>query len=541
MAIPKPDSGILNRLYANLFGSGGRFVSLDVPEKILKRLYTYGSITNTDDGIRFEVKNRLQDAEFAGVNRLAINGEEIAPDRVRLETVDETVHRLEEVDGENPISFPVGRTLYVVVEDMELPTGDHTLDIEFVAHPFGDLSLSIADTIRDEEEIPSIPRHGDNNFSADAIEDRHEFLEETTNVDLEHIPNYSVDPEEDLEGNIENFIGVAQMPIGLAGPLKVNGEHADGEFPIPLATTEGTLVASYSRGMKAINLSGGVKTTVTDDKMNRAPVFVFEDARVARDFREWVFDHYDTIKEKAEETSSVAELVEIEDYMTNNYAFLRFGYKTGDAAGMNMVGKATFAACNWILSEFPGYVENFYLDGNFSTDKKASKVNDLMTRGKRVTAEVTLPEEVLVHHLGADPESIHHHGKVGTIGSFFAGNSTNGAHPANGLASLFIATGQDEANVAESHAAMVNTTLLDDNSLHVSVTIPSLIVATYGGGTGLPTQNEGLKILDCDGPGNVNKFAEIAAGVVLAGELSLASAISASDWVTSHEELGRNR
>jgi hydroxymethylglutaryl-CoA reductase (NADPH) len=165
----------------------------------------------------------------------------------------------------------------------------------------------------------------------------------------------------------------------------------------------------------------------------------------------------------------------------------------------------------------------------------------MMTRGKRVTAEVTLPEDVMIHHLGVEPESVHHHGKVGTIGSFFAGNTTNGAHPANGLASLFIACGQDEANVAESHAAIVNTELLNDNSLHVSVTIPSLIVATYGGGTQLPTQKECLEMLDCNGSGNVNKFAEIAAGTVLAGELSLASAISASDWVTSHEELGRNR
>ena len=118
---------------------------------------------------------------------------------------------------------------------------------------------------------------------------------------------------------------------------------------------------------------------------------------------------------------------------------------------------------------------------------------------------------------------------------------TNGAHPANGLASLFIACGQDEANVAESHAALINTTLLQDNSLHISVTIPSLIVATYGGGTQLPPQSECLEMLGCKGAGNVNKFAEIAAVTVLAGELSLASAISASDWVTSHDELGRNR
>ena len=254
-----------------------------------------------------------------------------------------------------------------------------------------------------------------------------------------------------------------------------------------------------------------------------------------------MFEHHDTIKEEAEQTSSVAELVEIEDYMTNNFANLRFSFRTGDAAGQNMVGKATFAACNWILQNYPGYVENFYLEGNFATDKKASTVNDLMTRGKRVTAEVTLSEKTCLHHLGAEPESIAHHSKISSINSFFGGLQSNGAHPANGLASLFIACGQDEANVAESHASITNVTLLEDNSLHVSVTIPSLIVATYGGGTGLATQQECLEMLDCVGAGNVNKFAEIAAGVVLAGELSLGAAISASDWVTSHDELGRNR
>ncbi len=539
MVIPRPDSGLLNRIYANLLGAGG-IVSLDVPDRILKRLYTYGSLKNTEEGIAFEVKNRLRNAEFAGVERLAIDGKKVALEDVRLETAEGRSYTLDEVTEDDPIGFPVGRTVLVTVEGIELDTGDHTIDIDFVASPFGSLSLSITDTIRDEEDITSIPRREKDNFAPEAIEERQTFVEEHSGVDLEHIPQYSFEPEE-LEGNVENFVGVAQMPIGLAGPLQVDGEHADGEYPIPLATTEGTLVASYSRGMKAINLSGGSRATVVDDRMNRAPVFVLEDARSAKHFRDWVFDHYDEIREEAESTSSVAQLVDIEDYMTNNYAFLRFDYTTGDAAGMNMVGKATFAACNYVLDEYPGYVENFYLDGNFSTDKKASKVNDLMTRGKRVTAEVTLPEKVLLHHLGAEPESLHHHGKIATLGAYFAGATTNGAHPANGLASLFIATGQDEANVAESSAAMVDTVLNNDNSLKVSVTIPSLIVATYGGGTGLPTQNEGLQILNCDGPGNVNKFAEIAASVVLAGELSLASAISASDWVTSHEDLGRNR
>ena len=539
MVIPRPDSGILKRVYASLLSPGG-MISLDIPDKVLKRLYTYGSLRNTEEGIEFEVKNRLQDAKFAGIRTLTINGREIEHDSIRMETADGKVLRVEEVTEDDPIPFPVGRTVGIVVEGLELPTGDHEIYTEFVAEPFGDLSLEINDTIRDEGELPGIPRDENDNYSEAAIAERHEYLEETTGVDLEHVPQYSFDASEGV-GNIENFIGVAQMPLGVAGPVQVNGEYAEGEYPIPLATTEGTLVASYSRGMKAINMSGGAKTTVTDDRMNRAPVFVFEDARKARDFRDWVFDHRETVEEKAEETSSVAELVEIEDYMTNNFAHLRFSFQTGDAAGQNMVGKATFAACNWILQEYPGYVENFYLEGNFATDKKASQVNTMMTRGKRVTAEVTLDEDTCLHHLGAEPESLDHHGKIATLGAYFSGADTNGAHPANGLASLFIACGQDEANVAESHAAIINTTLLRDNSIHVSVTLPSLIVATYGGGTGLPTQRECLSMLDCDGAGNVNKFAEIAAATVLAGEISLGAAISASDWVTSHESLGRNR
>ena len=539
MVIPTPDSGILKRAYANLVGGGG-FVSLDIPDKVLKRLYTYGSLQDTDRGVEFEVKNRLQDAKFAGISRLAVNGQEVDPERVLLETADGDTFRLDQVTDNDPIQFPVGRTVTVIVEDMEIPAGDHEIAIEFTAKPFGDLSLEIGDMIRDEGQLPSIPRDEEDNYSQAAIERRHEYIAEETGVELEHVPEFSFDAARG-EGNIENFIGVAQMPLGLAGPVKVDGEHADGYYPIPLATTEGTLVASYSRGMKAINMCGGATATVTDDKMNRAPVFVFENARKARDFRDWVFDHYDTIKEQAEETSGVAELIEVEDYMTNNFAHLRFGYRTGDAAGQNMVGKATFAACNWILQEYPGYVENFYLDGNTSTDKKASAVNMMNTRGKRVTAEVTLDEDTCIHHLGAEPESLDHHGKIASLAALMVDGETNGAHPANGLASLFIACGQDEANVAESHAAIVNTTLLDDNSLHISVTIPSLIVATYGGGTGMATQQECLAMLDCDGPGNVNKFAEIAATTVLAGELSLGAAISASDWVTSHESLGRNR
>ena len=242
MVIPTPDSGILKRVYANLVGSGG-FVSLDVPDKVLKRLYTYGSLQDTDRGVEFEVKNRLQDAKFAGISRLVINGQEIAPERVRLETADGKTFGLDEVSENDPIQFPVGRTVTVIVEDMEVPAGDHEIFVEFTAKPFGDLSLEIGDTIRDEGQLPSIPRDAEDNYSEEAISMRHEYIEEETGVELEHVPEFSFDAARG-EGNVENFIGVAQMPLGLAGPVKVDGEHADGYYPIPLATTEGTLVAS---------------------------------------------------------------------------------------------------------------------------------------------------------------------------------------------------------------------------------------------------------------------------------------------------------
>jgi hydroxymethylglutaryl-CoA reductase (NADPH) len=537
MVLPTPDSGLLKRIYTAFVGSGG-LISLDIPDRILQRLYTYGSLKDTGNGSQFQIKNRLQDAKVTNISRVTIDGDPVELAEINLETSDGQSYNINNITDDNWMNFPVGRAVTVHLENVRVRSGKHNIEIEFTTTPFGELTLDITDTIRSEEMVSGIPRDSTNNYSEEAIARRHTYIETKTGATLDHVGRFSIDPEV-TKGNIENFIGVAQMPIGVAGPVKVNGEHANGEYPIPLATTEATLVASYSRGMKAINLSGGAKTTVVDEKMNRAPVFVFEDARNARDLRDWVFDHYQEIKAKAEETTSTGRLIGIEDYLINSHAHFRFNFTTGDAAGQNMVGKATFAACNWILTEYDGYVENFYLEGNLATDKKASKINDLNTRGKRVTAEVTISEETMLHHLGAEPASIHHHAQVATLGAFLSGANTNAAHPANGLASLFIATGQDEANVAESSAAVVNTQLLSDDSLHVSVTIPSLIVATHGGGTGLPTQQECLEMLDCAGSGKVLKLAEIAAATVLAGELSLASAISASDWVASHEELGR--
>jgi hydroxymethylglutaryl-CoA reductase (NADPH) len=384
-----------------------------------------------------------------------------------------------------------------------------------------------------------IPRDPVDDYSAAAVGARQDYVTRATGARLWHTCAFSFDPHL-ATGNCENFTGVAQVPLGLAGPLQVHGEHARGEFLIPLATSEGTLVASYNRGIQALNRSGGVRCTVLADAMQRAPVFVFDDARGARAFAAWVDEHRSAIAAAAEATSRVARLRHIETYLSNHMVFLRFNFGTGDAAGQNMVTLATAAACKWMLSQFGG-VRRFFLESNLATDKKPSHVNLLCTRGKRVTAEAVVPRSVLEGFLRARPEALMQHHLAANVGAMLAGANNNGLHAANAVAALFIATGQDVANVAESSAGVVYCEVRPEGDLYFSITLPSLIVATHGGGTGLPTQRECLEVMGCHGAGKVRKLAEITAGLVLAGELSLAAAIAAEEWVSSHERLGRHR
>jgi hydroxymethylglutaryl-CoA reductase (NADPH) len=381
----------------------------------------------------------------------------------------------------------------------------------------------------------------------DAIQDhtegraaaRRAFILERTGADLRHVGTYSLEPTT-LAGNIENFTGVAQVPIGIAGPLRVRGEHADGDFLIPLATTEGTLVASYNRGMRLLTENGGVTATVVDDSMQRAPAFVLENARQALQFGHWVDDHFGDIKVAADATTHQGHLRNIRQYPVGPLRYLRFNYTTGDAAGQNMTGRATQTACQWIQDHYPTPVR-YLLSGNIDTDKKHSRLNVLETRGKRVVAEATIRKDLLKSIMGVDTDALFWSRQIQMVGSFLAGSASNGAHAANGLAAMFIATGQDVANVAESHASISYSQLLESGDYYWSVTLPALIVATFGGGTGLATQRECLEMMGCYGPGQVEKLAEICAAVVLAGEVSLAGAVLRGDWVDSHERLGRNR
>ncbi|MCB0201888.1 MAG: hydroxymethylglutaryl-CoA reductase [Caldilineae bacterium] len=512
-----------------------------IPSMVLKQLYTFGSLRNSPDGVRFSLKNRLSDATLTALNGVSFDGQPVPLGKLSV-LLDNGEVLSPEMLKQHPVDFPLRRSLEIVADIPPLAEGKYRIEVKFEAKPFGSLTLKVDGSIvKEVEKRIKIPRDSADNYSPEIIKARQQFIEEFTGKKLEHIPNYSFDPHI-TAGNVENFTGVAQVPIGFAGPLTIHGEYAQGDFIVPLATAEGTLVASYNRGMKIMNLSGGVKVSVIGDAMQRAPVFVFDDARCARDFVAWVRANLDKIREEAEATSSVAKLEYIDPYLASKFAFLRFNYSTGDAAGQNMVGRATFAACSWVIDNYDqDEIRHFYLESNLATDKKASQVNIMHTRGKRVVAEATVKKDVLIQHMRVEPEGLFYHYNVANVGAILSGANNNGLHSANGITAMFIATGQDVANVSESSAGILYTELTPDGDLYMALTIPSLIVATYGGGTSLATQRECLELLGCYGRGTVNRFAEIVAAVALAGEISLASAISSSDWVSSHEKYGRNR
>jgi hydroxymethylglutaryl-CoA reductase (NADPH) len=345
-----------------------------------------------------------------------------------------------------------------------------------------------------------IPRDKNNDHTREMASQRAAFIEAMTDTKLDTVSSYTIDPAV-TNGNIENFIGTAQVPIGIAGPLKMAGEHAQGDFYIPLATTEGTLVASYSRGMRVISECGGAKTTVVKHSMQRAPVFLFDNALEAREFGKWLDDNLDSIRGVVRASVEVPRLTEIEQYIVGNMMYTRFCYTTGDAAGQNMTGKATLYACEWIRANHP-LKPRYILSGNIDTDKKHSAMNMIQTRGKRVVAEFVLKKDVAKELLRIETEWLYKYRQIASVGTHLAG---------------------------------------DNGDFYWSVTLPALICATYGGGTGLQTQRECLEMMDCYGTGKGNKLAEIIAAVVLAGDVSLSSAILAHEWVSSHEQMGRNR
>ncbi len=376
---------------------------------------------------------------------------------------------------------------------------------------------------------------------------RRRFIERKIGSQLPSLASTIIDFDEIVGRNIENPIGAVQVPVGIIGPLKINGEYAKGEFYVPLATTEGALVASVSRGAKAITLSGGAKTRILYDGMTRAPLLWTPSVEEALRLVEWVKQSFNEIKAVAESTTRHGKLVDIKPYITGNNVWLRFIYTTGDAMGMNMATIATDKACNYIEENFPGTVKCLALSGNMCVDKKPAIINMLEGRGKTVVAEAIISRETALKVLKAEPELIHDiNTRKNLLGSARAGAIAYNAHFANIIAAIFIATGQDVAQVVESSMGYTWTEITSNGDLYISVTLPSLEVGTVGGGTRLPTQREALRILGVEGGGdppgtNARKFAEIIAATVLAGELNLLAALAAKQLARAHIALGRGK
>ncbi|TVR52776.1 MAG: 3-hydroxy-3-methylglutaryl-CoA reductase [Puniceicoccaceae bacterium] len=341
-------------------------------------------------------------------------------------------------------------------------------------------------------------------------------------------------------GSIENFVGTVKLPVGLAGPLRIRGTFANGDYLIPLATHEAALVASYHRGAVALSEAGGCTALTLNEGVTRVPGFAFANLRDAARFLAWAVPMQDQFRDVAEATTRHGRLADLRLTVEGCHVYLHFCYKTGDAAGQNMVTVATQAVCDFIAAEAPVKPLRIYVESNLSGDKKASAISFSAVRGKKVTCEVCLPADILRRRLGVDAAAMEDYWRMSAVGGVLAGTLGVQGHYANGLAALFIACGQDAACVAEAAVGVTRFETRGD-ALYAAVTLPNLIVGTVGGGTGLPSQEACLRLLGLAGAGHANAFAEVCAAVSLAGELSIIAAIASGNFTRAHQLLARRR
>lgn len=380
-----------------------------------------------------------------------------------------------------------------------------------------------------------IPNCRDNDYTVEAARARRTWLRERLGVSLDHMGAFRCDPDR-MRGNIENLIGTAEIPIGIAGPLLIRGDNADGLFYVPMATTEGVLVVSYTLGMTLLTQAGGVRAKILSDQMHVSPVFGFDDIDTAYRFVEWLTANFAIIKREADSTTKHGKLLHIEPHILNKHVAVKFCYDTGDAMGMNMINFATDKACRLIVSTVRP--SKFYIRSNFSSDKKVTSHNFVMGKGKTVVVDATI-DRAHVERFNTTPEDMEAYYQTVMLTSSHAGMLGMNGQVANTIAALYLAFGQDVASVANSFIGNTTFEVTARGDLYVSLHLPSLILGTVGGGTGLPTQRECLQIVGCDGPGTSRKLAEIVAATALAGELAICLSINNRTFVQSHSMFGR--
>jgi len=383
-----------------------------------------------------------------------------------------------------------------------------------------------------EKELPPI----------DAIRVRRAFIEQETGTKLENLGIFSIDIDRVVKRNCENMIGTVQVPVGVAGPVLVDGEYANGSYYLPLATTEGALVASVNRGCSAITQAGGAQVRILHDGMTRAPVFAADNVVHARHVADWVAIHHDELRAAAESTTSHGRMTGVSTYIAGTSVFVRVEFDTKDAMGMNMVTIASAKVAE-LIAQGTG-ARLIALSGNMCTDKKPAAINGIMGRGRSVVAGIALSHDSISQILKTDAKSLFEvNYRKNLVGSARAGSMGFNAHAANIVAAMFIACGQDAAHAIDG-STCITTVDLTESGVYVSVTLPSLPVGTVGGGTGLETQQECLRIIGVAGGGNppgtnARKLAEIIGAGVLAGEISLLGALAAQHLARAHQQLGR--
>lgn len=361
-------------------------------------------------------------------------------------------------------------------------------------------------------------------------------LERMFGAKLKHVGSYSIGLAAVTGRNIDSPIGAVQVPVGVAGPLKVNGDFAKGDYPIFLATTEGALVASVNRGCTVLNGAGGAKVKILKDEMTRAPVFKTKGISDSVKFVEWVKENHSKIKSEAETTSSHVKLKSITPFYIGRNVWLRFAYETGDAAGLNMVTIATQKAVD-LISSGQKLAKIVALSGNVCVDKKASGLNFVLGRGKTVVAEAVIPKEVVKKVLKCEPKDfVDVNYRKNLLGSILANALAFNAHQANIIAAAFIALGQDPAHVVDGSMGVTTAELDENGDLYVSVTIPALYVGSLGGGTRVETQKELLEAMRIK---SSKELAEVIAAAALAGDISLVGALATGTLASAHAKLGR--
>jgi hydroxymethylglutaryl-CoA reductase (NADPH) len=410
--------------------------------------------------------------------------------------------------------------------------------------------LRLLDSRSTEEVASSLsPRHhasppkvpGGSSTAASALARRWALLPHAATAREQILDPLTQAGSDTYRRNIENLIGTVKVPVGLAGPLRVNGLFAHGDYYVPLATTEAALVASYSRGAQLVTEAGGCSAALLNEGISRAPGFAFDNVSECGRFVLWVTTQVEKLKEVAEATTRHGKLIDVRITLEGNHVYLGFEFTTGDASGQNMVTVATEAVCRFIEDNSPVRARYWFIEANMSGDKKCSAQSFLSVRGKKVSAEATVPADLIAHRLRTTPTRMVDFWRMSIMGGVLSGTMGAQGHYANGLAALYIACGQDAACVAESAVGVTRFEVLEDGALYASVTLPNIMVGTVGGGTGLPSQQACLEVLGLAGAGHARALAEVAAAVCLAGELSIVGAICSGEFARAHALLARGR